>query len=137
MNIIAVANQKGGCGKTITAVNLAGGLAGAGKNVLFIDLDPQSHATTAFGIERQDALKSSYGIFAAVLDGKNPDILSLMEQRYQNLWVIGSHITLSTMEQKMANIKGAVLVVANALKAEDIYKFDFIVIDTPPNLGFL
>lgn len=138
MNIIAICNQKGGCGKTITAVNLAGALAGLNKKVLFIDLDPQAHATSALGIKMSNSDKSIYAIFDAFLKNeKSTHFQPIINQRYDNLWTIGSHISLSTMEQKLAGIKDAVLVFSNALEQEKLVEFDYIIIDTPPNLGFL
>ncbi|MDD5439395.1 MAG: AAA family ATPase, partial [Candidatus Omnitrophica bacterium] len=138
MEIIAVANQKGGCGKTITSVNLAGALTQAGKKVLFIDLDPQGHATAAFGMKIAELAHSTYALFESFL---NPNVVisleALSHKKYDNLWVIGSHISLSTMETKLANVKGAILGLATSLLGEDLSKFDYVIIDTPPNLGFL
>jgi chromosome partitioning protein len=138
MDIITVCNQKGGCGKTITAVNLAGALAGLDKKVLFIDLDPQAHATSALGLSTKDSRQSIYSVFDGFLRNEASIYLpSAMKQRYKNLWAVGSHISLSTMEQKLSGIKDAVLVLSNALKREDLSSFDYVIIDTPPNLGFL
>lgn len=138
MEIIAVANQKGGCGKTITAVNLAGALSGLGRKVLFIDLDPQSHATLALGIKIKSASGSSYAIFEAFLNGEMAAYLPLlMQQRLQDLWVVGSDPSLSTMEQRLSGLKDAVLVLSDTFKREGQPEFDYVIIDTPPNLGFL
>ena len=137
MKVIAIANQKGGCGKTVTAVNLAGALAGMDKKVLFLDIDPQAHATSAFGIKLAEPLDSSFAIFNAFLNQESLDICSLMRNKYNNLIVIGSHISLSTIEQKMAGIKNAVLALSIALTSNDFIDFDYVIIDTPPNLGFL
>jgi len=137
MKIISFANQKGGCGKTLTAVNMAGGLAAVGKKVLFIDLDPQAHASASMGFETVPMHESSYAIFDAFLKNEILDVKSLMRKKYKNLWVIPSHISLSTMEQKMSSAKDATLVLNILLKKQDFDMFDHIVIDTPPNLGFL
>ncbi|MFH1847807.1 MAG: AAA family ATPase [Candidatus Omnitrophota bacterium] len=137
MRIITFVNQKGGCGKTITAVNLAGAFSGAGKRVLFIDIDPQAHATSAFGLNIQDPSKSSYAIFDAFLGRADKDLRPLMQHRYKNLWVVGSHLSLSTMEQKMANRESAILAFSRVMSANDLSGFDYIFIDTPPSLGFL
>lgn len=137
MKIIAVANQKGGCGKTITAVNLAGALAGMDKKVLFIDLDPQAHATLSLGIKLGESSESIYTLFDAFLKEDKAQIQALMHQRYKNLWVIGSHISLSTMEQKMMGVKDAIMALSKILKDGQPSEFDYVLIDTPPNLGFL
>jgi len=137
MKVIAIANQKGGCGKTITAVNLAGALSVSGKKVLFIDLDPQSHATSAFGMVLTQSNFSSYAIFDSFLSNEDINLTPLMRKKHDNLYVIGSHLSLSTMEQKMADVKNAILVISQALKTEQAKEFDYVIIDTPPHLGFL
>ena len=137
MRVISVANQKGGCGKTITSVNVAGALAAMGKNVLFVDIDPQAHATSSLGIEIKDSRKSSYRIFDAFLKNEQADVSGLIHKRYETLYVIGSHISLSTMEQKLYSAKNATMILHNFLKAKEISDFDYVIIDTPPNLGFL
>ncbi len=137
MKVISLANQKGGCGKTITAVNLAGALAAIGKKVLFIDLDPQSHGTSSFGIKSTDVNTSTYALFDSYLKGQPINLLSLIHPRYENLWVLGSHISLSTIEQKMSGSKEATTVIKNLLKQQEAASFDYVIIDTPPTLGFL
>jgi len=139
MKVITITNQKGGCGKTISAVNIAGAFAGLGKKVIFIDLDPQHHATSSFGINIIDPLKSSYSIFDTFLKQSSSDLRMLMQYKYNNLWVIGSHISLSTIEQKMSGAKNAILVLLETLNynADILADIDYIIIDTPPGLGFL
>lgn len=137
MEVITVANQKGGCGKTITAINLASCIASMNKRVLLIDLDPQSHATLALGIKIEDPSRSSYAVFEALINRNTLNLSRIIQKKYDNLWVIGSHISLSTMEQKMAGVKDAVQLLSSALLATEAENFDYIVIDTPPSLGFL
>jgi len=137
MKIIAIINQKGGCGKTVTAINLACAVSGINRKTLLLDLDPQAHATTALDIKPEDSGKSSYAIFDAFINHKKIDISALLHKKYDNLFVIGSHISLSTMEQKMTQEENALWAVADALKANSLSDFDYVIIDTPPNLGFI
>lgn len=137
MKVITVVNQKGGCGKTITAINLAAAISGRNKKVLFIDLDPQAHATAAFGLDLSDSHKSSYALFDTFLNEKELDLAPLMHHKYDNLWVMGSHLSLSTMEQKMSGMEDAVLALSKSLRGLSVPDFDYVLIDTPPNLGFL
>lgn len=137
MKIISCANQKGGCGKTITSVSLAGALAASGKKVLFIDIDPQAHASTAFGISVPDPTKTTYTLFNSFVTNENIDLRTLMYQRYTNLTVVPSHMSLSTMELKMSGLKDGTMALNKVLKNQIFNEFDHIIIDTPPNLGFL
>lgn len=103
-----------------------------------MDLDPQAHATSALGIKVEAASKSSYAVFEAFLKSRTAAYLPLlMQRRFQNLWVIGSCLSLSTMEQRLSGMKDAVMVLSNTLKGEGQPEFDYVIIDTPPNLGFL
>src|SRR5438552_12171407 len=131
MRRIAIINQKGGVGKTTTAVNLAAALAECGQRVCVIDLDPQAHATTDLGIE---------------LDGKSPsmyDVLvnsrPLAEARRKvadNLWVCGSDINLAAAEVELAGVVGREVILRDQLR-QDEGSFDFVFMDCGPSLGVL
>jgi chromosome partitioning protein len=130
--IIAIANQKGGVGKTTTAINLGASLAIAEKNVLVIDLDPQANSTTGLGIARTSVKKDIY----AVIEGQcsMQDAVLVHELRY--LKVIPSTRNLARFELEVASEDGNHLYLKNALdQIED--RFDFILIDSPPSLGLL
>ena len=101
MRAIAIANQKGGVGKTTTAVNLAVGLARAGRNTCLIDLDPQAHATLHVGVEAGAHPVSAFD----VLTDEKP-LESATVQAAENLWVVPSHIDLSAVEVAMAGKSG-------------------------------
>ncbi|MBN1354426.1 MAG: AAA family ATPase [Candidatus Omnitrophica bacterium] len=137
MKVIAVTNQKGGCGKTITSINLASALAGMGKKILLIDLDPQAHATMALGIDIQEPSESSYALFESFINKKEFDTWALTHNKHRNLSVIGSHISLSTIEQKITSAKDALRIFYNVVENKIPSEYDYVVVDTPPNLGFL
>ena len=135
MKIFAVANQKGGCGKTTTATSLAAGLAERDKKTLLIDLDPQSHATLGLGAVRVDPFDSVFAIFTDERD-KVKNINSVVLKVSKNLDLLPSHIILSTIEHDLKEREDGLLILAKAInRAELVY--DFIIIDCPPNLGFL
>lgn len=132
MKIISVANQKGGCGKTTTAINLVSSLADNKKRVLLLDLDPQAHAT--LGLNRDDQY-SIYNVISRITPRKMniKDIIQRVERRFD---LIPSNVLLGTLEQELADEIGRETKLLDALKAiEDQY--DYIIIDCPPSLGFL
>lgn len=131
MRSIAIINQKGGVGKTTTAVNLSAALGATGQRVQLVDLDPQAHATLHLGIEPLREQKSIYD----VLSGQ----ATLAEARQaagENLWVVGSHIDLAAAEVELAGVVGRELILRDALAADE-EPFDYILVDCPPSLGVL
>jgi chromosome partitioning protein len=131
MRTLAVINQKGGVGKTTTAVNLAAALARSGQRVCVIDLDPQAHATLHLGVSPGLDGKSVYDVLT--------DDVPLAEARRQvaeNLYVVGSHIDLAAAEVELAGVVGREVILRDKL-AEDADEFDYILMDCPPSLGVL
>ena len=131
MRSIAIMNQKGGVGKTTTAVNVSAALANTGAKVCLIDLDPQAHATLHFNIEPQAKIDSIYDVLV--------DDLSLAEVRKQtdeNLWLIPAHLDLAAAEVELASKIGREMLLRDKLAADDM-EFDYIFMDCPPSLGVL
>ncbi|MCX5686677.1 MAG: AAA family ATPase [Candidatus Omnitrophica bacterium] len=135
MKTISVANQKGGCGKTTTAINLSSALASLGKRVLLIDLDPQSHASFGLGVTNQTVNKSIYNVLTDNSDKRCP-INECILQASKNLDVAVSNILLSTLEQELKDKEDAVSKLHNVITASDL-NYDYIIVDCPPSLGFL
>ncbi len=136
MRIIAIVNQKGGCGKTTTAVNLAGCLESDGARVLVVDLDPQAHATLALGIDPDDLSENLYEVLA---DPDGSERLEAVIQRVsERLHVAPSGIVLSAIEQKLAAEVAETRTerLAAALETVD-HLYDYALIDCPPNVGIL
>ncbi len=131
MKIISIANQKGGCGKTTTAINLASALSTNGKRVLLIDLDPQAHASLGLDIESQDSI---YNVISRLTPRKLK--LDNIIKRVDNFDVAPSNILVGTLEQELADEIGRelkLLEVINTVKD----RYDYILIDCAPSLGIL
>ncbi len=135
MKIIAITNQKGGCGKTTTAINLAAALASAGRRILLIDLDPQSHASFGLGANLQAVDKSTYN---ALTDNeeKKRKLSDCITNICQNLDIVSSNILLSTLEQELKDKDDAVSKLREAISSAKL-DYNYIIIDCPPSLGFL
>lgn len=137
MRTIAVMNQKGGCGKTTTTVNLADALATDGFKVLLIDLDPQSHATLASGIDPEDDEGGNLYDVLVASEG-NADLEAITISVGENLDLVPSSIVLSALEQKLSSerVDSRTLRLAAAVKALPA-RYDFVLFDCPPNTGLL
>lgn len=130
--IISIANNKGGTGKTTTAVNLGTALAAAGKRVLLVDLDPQGSATVSFGFEKAKLL---YTIYDVLTQSRKVDLV-MLESKVRNVTVVPSNLDLAGAEVELATIRGREFVLREALAAAK-RRFDVILIDCPPNIGIL
>lgn len=131
--VIAVANQKGGVGKTTTAVNLAACLAAAGQRVLLFDLDPQANATSGVGVEKI-AGASAY----QVLLGDGTLLEKIKPTAFERLEIIPSEVDLCAADLELARLEHHLLRVAQALQpVRDSNRFDLVLLDCPPSLGIL
>ncbi|MCH7658640.1 MAG: ParA family protein [Bacteroidetes bacterium] len=130
--IISIANQKGGVGKTTTAINLAASLATLENSVLIIDNDPQANSTSGIGI---DIKKIKTGIYECLIDDVNPGDI-ILNTEIENLDIIPSHIDLVGAEIEMLNMPNREKMLKQVI--EKIRKdYDFILIDCSPSLGLL
>lgn len=132
MKVIAVANRKGGVGKTTTAINIATAMAAIGKKVLVLDLDPQGNATTSMGVDKKQCSTSSYDV---LINGLNP------QQAVKACEIPGFYILPSTPE-----LAGAEIELINVNKREFVLKnvlqtlkndYDYVLIDCPPSLNLI
>lgn len=132
MHIWAVANQKGGVGKTTTAVTLAGHLAQRGKSVLLIDMDPHGSMTTYFGFDPDSLEQSLYTLFQNTARVKDV----IIPTGFENLSLLPASTALATLDRQLGTQEGKGLVLKTALKSlEDSY--DYVILDCPPLLGIL
>lgn len=130
--IIAIANQKGGVGKTTSAVNLAAALGAAGKKTLLIDADPQGNTTSGYGIDKRSVSLSTYQVLLGSASAQE----AILETRFQNVWVMpasmdlaAAELELSEMDKRATRLRIALALVKN--------QYDYILIDCPPSLGLV
>jgi len=135
--IISISNQKGGVGKTTTAVNLATCIANLGIKALLIDADPQANATTGMGIETANDGKSIYELL--VSDRKAKEVIRTTQ--VENLFMITSNINLVAAELELVSLNNRENILREKLNeirnSDDDYKFEYVFIDCPPSLGLI
>ena len=131
MRSIAIINQKGGVGKTTTAVNLSAALAATGQRVLLVDLDPQAHATLHLGLQPDREQKSVYDVLTS-----GTPLSDVYRAGGDNLYIAPSHIDLAAAEVELVGVVGREVILRDKL-AECRRAFDFVFIDCPPSLGIL
>ena len=133
MKIIAIANQKGGVGKTTTAVNLGCALAELGQRILLVDLDPQANATSSFGLQGLDGTS----LYEALI-GESVITDKILPTRSEHLFIVPADLDLAGAEVEIARMENHLTRLADTLKplrADDT--FDFVLLDCPPSLGIL
>ncbi len=134
MRIIAVANQKGGCGKTTTVINLAASLAHLSRKVLVIDMDPQGHVAVGLGVKTDQITKTIYDVLCT--DDPQFSIDDIAVRINGSVSVVPSNIRLSALEQKLSGVEKREERLAQAIFAANC-DYDYILIDTPPSVGVL
>jgi chromosome partitioning protein len=131
--IITIANQKGGVGKTTTAINLATALAAIGERVLIVDLDPQGNASTGLGIDRRDRVLSSYDL----LIGTHSVSQTVLETAVPNLSIIPSTMDLLGFEMEISQQADRVFRLRKALNLDDAKSYSYVLLDCPPSFNLL
>ena len=130
--IIAIANQKGGVGKTTTAINLSACLAEAGQKVLTIDIDPQGNTTSGLGIDKNSVENTIYELILEEVDIKE----AIIDTEFEGLSIIASNVNLAAAEIELIGINEKEYILKKAVD-EIREQYDFIIIDCPPSLNML
>ncbi len=130
--IIAIANQKGGVGKTTTAVNLAACISSKNKKVLLVDIDPQGNSSSGVGVDKRKITGSSY----QVLTGDKKIIDSIVKTEFENLSVVPSDMDLAAAEIELSSYEKRESLLKTSLGSVRA-NYDFIILDCPPSLGLI
>jgi chromosome partitioning protein len=128
---IAIANQKGGCGKTTTAINLSACLSLKGRQVLLVDLDPQAHATTGVGVDVGDVGESTYDVLLGECS-----LVEIARKVRTGFDIAPANVMLSAFEQKFAGEPGREDRLKDAFSGID-QAYDYLIVDCPPSIGLL
>ncbi len=131
-HILAISNQKGGVGKTTTAVNLAACLASSGHDTLLVDMDPQGNATSAVGVNSRGLTTSLYRTLIGL---DTPDPIALHD-RMPNLWILPSNMDLAAAELEFFDLENRERRLRSVLRSLD-REFEYIILDSPPSLSLL
>lgn len=136
--VITIANQKGGVGKTTSAVNLAASMALAGLNVLVIDLDPQGNASTAFGVDHQEGAQGTYDV---LVDRATIADMMVAAPKYESLWVLPASLDLAGVDIQLitdvAEAERPFLLKESLAEFLAEHDIDYVFVDCPPSLGLL
>ena len=130
--IISITNQKGGVGKTTTAVNLAAGIGERGKKVLLVDLDPQGNATSGLGVSKKQISLSAYDVLILGAEARK----AVLRTPFKNVSLLPSNINLAGAEIELVEMENRIMGLRAALLREK-ERYDFIFIDCPPSLGLI
>jgi len=137
LKILAVANQKGGVGKTTTTVTMAGLLADKGFNTLVVDLDPHGSLTSYFGYDPETIQNGVFNLYQRIANKQSPDTDTLIKKtKFDNISILPASTALATLEKQLGGRNGMGLVLSQSLKQIE-EKFSYIIIDCPPMLGML
>ena len=131
--VMAIANQKGGVGKTTTSINLAASLAALDKRVLLLDLDPQGNTTSGLGVDKKSVEKGMYDVLTG--EANVQDVL--VESGCEGLWLVPASMDLAGAEVELVSVDGRENIMRDAFSAYQGEPFDYIIIDCPPALNLL